>query len=401
VTQKCLSVLVTDGQERAALAVVRSLGRAGHQVSVCSPSGRSLAGASRYCAADIQVPDSLEAPGAFVAAVGRVLQARRIDMLIPISEAALLALLPERAKLPGVCLPFASSEQFRRISDKEAVLQMAGSLGIATPSQRTLAHPDDRARLRASVLPFPLVVKSARSVSGGAHARIKSGATHVADQAALDTVLDSYRPESYPLLLQQRIDGSGIGIFLLMWDREVLATFAHRRIREKPPSGGVSVYSESISVAPNLVHRSIRLLQEFEWRGVAMVEYKLDRTDGTPYLMEVNGRFWGSLQLAIDAGVDFPALLVAAALGRRVKPVLDYRVGVRSRWWWGDVDHLVARLRRSDGQLALASETPSRWQAVAEFLKLWRPGDRNEVFRVRDPLPFVRETIGWFFGRGL
>ena len=69
----------------------------------------------------------------------------------------------------------------------------------------------------------------------------------------------------------------------------------------------MSVYRESVAADPDLVRRSRALLDAFGWCGVAMVEYKLDERTGTPYLMEVNGRFWGSLQLAIDAGVDFPS----------------------------------------------------------------------------------------------
>jgi len=395
------SVLVTDGQERSALAVVRSLGKAGCRVFVCSPTGRSLAGASRYCVADIKVPDALRASGPFVAAVEGIVIERKIDVLIPISEGSLLSLLPEQHRLNGACVPFAASERFRRICDKETVLEAAARLGIATPRQRIVASPADRAQLDREPIRFPLVVKPARSLSDGNGARIKASVTHVADRAALDAALASYHPESYPLLLQQRIDGPGVGVFLLLWQGEVLATFAHRRIREKPPGGGVSVYCESVRQSAEVVERSVKLLQEFGWQGVAMVEYKLDQHDGTPYLMEVNGRFWGSLQLAIDAGVDFPALLVAAALGRRVEPVVDYRLGVRSRWWWGDVDHLATRLRHSDAQLALSGDTPSRWRAVADFLKFWRAGDRNDVFRLSDPLPFARETLNWLLGRGL
>jgi predicted ATP-grasp superfamily ATP-dependent carboligase len=395
------SVLVTDGQERTALAVVRSLGRAGYRVFVCSPTGRSLAGASRFCVADIRVPDALQAPRPFVEAVERVVHDRRIDILIPISEGSLLALLPEQRRFGETLIPFVSSEQFRRICDRDTVLRAAARLGIATPPQRIITRASDRALLNGDPLRFPLVVKPARSVSDGTGPRVKGVAMHVAERSALTVALDAYRPESYPLLLQHRIEGPGVGVFLLMWDGKVLATFAHRRIREKPPGGGVSVYCESIRQAPDVVQRSVRLLQEFGWQGVAMVEYKIDRNDGTPYLMEVNGRFWGSLQLAIDAGVDFPALLVAAARGRPVEPVVDYRVGVRSRWWWGDVDHLVGRLRHSDAQLAMGAGAPSRWGAIADFLKIWRPGDHSEVFRLSDPLPFARETVNWFLGRSV
>jgi hypothetical protein len=130
-----------------------------------------------------------------------------------------------------------------------------------------------------------------------------------------------------------------------------------------------------------------------------MVEYKVDAGSGVPYLMEVNARFWGSLQLAVDAGVDFPRLLLAAAAGDHPASINQYRVGVRNRWWWGEVDHLLARLRRSDEDLALPAGAPSRWQAVVDFLMPWRPGDHNEVLKLGDPLPFLRETTNWFRGR--
>jgi predicted ATP-grasp superfamily ATP-dependent carboligase len=178
-----------------------------------------------------------------------------------------------------------------------------------------------------------------------------------------------------------------------------MAVFSHQRLREKPPAGGVSVYSESVEPDPALVERSEALLRHFDWQGVAMVEYKIDRATRTPYLMEVNGRFWGSLQLAIESGVDFPALLVALACGEHPAPVRDYRVGVRNRWWWGDVDHLITRLRRSAAFLALPPDAPSRWDTVRSFLSTTISPARNEVWRRDDPRPFVRETVNWLRGR--
>jgi predicted ATP-grasp superfamily ATP-dependent carboligase len=168
---------------------------------------------------------------------------------------------------------------------------------------------------------------------------------------------------------------------------------------EKPPSGGVSVYAESVAPDEALQRQSEALLDQLGWNGVAMVEYKRDAATGTPYLMEINGRFWGSLQLAIDAGVDFPNLLLAAELGQAVEPVLDYRIGVRWRWWWGSVDHLLARLRRSDAALALPRGELTRWRAVAALLPPWRPGDQCETFRRDDSRPFLRETLDWILRR--
>jgi predicted ATP-grasp superfamily ATP-dependent carboligase len=184
-------------------------------------------------------------------------------------------------------------------------------------------------------------------------------------------------------------------MFLLLWDGKVVAAFAHRRIREKPPSGGVSVLRESVAIDRVLLQRSIDLMNVFSWQGAGMVEYKIDAATGQPYLMEINGRFWGSLQLAIDAGVDFPRLLVALATGERPDPVLSYRTGVRSRWLMGDLDQLLVRLRRSARELSLPPDVGGRGKALVEFVSAFGPRNRGEVFRLDDPMPGVREAIDW------
>src|SRR4029079_15812587 len=95
-------------------------------------------------------------------------------------------------------------------------------------------------------------------------------------------------------------------------------------------------------------------------------------------------------------GVDFPTLLLAAASGHPRPPVLTWKLGVPSRWWWGDVDQLLSGLRHSAAELTLPPGEPGRLGALARFLVLWRPGDRNEVLRLTDPGPFLRETADWF-----
>ena len=387
-------MLVTDGEQRVALAVVRSLGRAGHQPIVCAGSLRSLAGASRYVEYQAVVPSALEAPERFVEAVRQVVRERQAEFVLPLTEAAMLALLPVRATL-GATIPAPEAESFRRISDKGILFEVAREVGIAVPEQRRVASADSADWEAVTALGYPLVLKPARSVAGG----LKLSVRHAADEGELRAVRSALPPEAYPLLAQRRVVGPGVGIFLLVWDGETRAVFSHRRIREKPPAGGVSVYRESIAADPSLVTRSRAMLDRFDWRGVAMIEYKLDAQTGTPYLMEINGRFWGSLQLAVDAGVDFPALLIALAGGERPAPVTRYRTGVRSRWWWGDVDHLLARLLHTDRELDLPPGTPGRMRAVLDFLALWRPGDRGEVFRWSDPGPAWRETLNWFRGQ--
>ncbi len=390
------AVVVTDADQRAALAVVRSLGRAGHRVIVGGPRRRSLAGASRYCSARITLPDPLDEPAEFATEVIAAVAREAVTALVPISESSLLAILPRRAELGNCLLPFADLATFQRVSDKAEVLRVAAEHGIAIPAQTILEASG--AELLLEIPPFPLVIKPARSVTTTDGKSRKHGVVHVADRRALDHALALMEPSAYPLILQQRIVGPGVGIFLLMWDGKVRGLFAHRRLREKPPSGGVSVYRESIAADAALADRSRKLLASLNWQGVAMVEYKIDDATGTPYLMEINGRFWGSLQLAIDAGVDFPRLLLEVASDGGPATIPEWKVGVRSRWWWGEVDHLLALFRRSRAALALPPGHPGRWESLVEFLTP-RSANKNETLQFDDPMPFVIETMEWFRGR--
>lgn len=373
---------------------MRSLGHAGHIVFVCSGRGSSIAGASRYVSEEYIVADALSDPDGYLSDIAAIVSAQKIDVLIPMTEASLLTLLPARDRLDGVLIPFANTETFRHISDKSAVLDAALKVGIAIPAQHTLRSADEVRAFDPAETSFPVVVKPARSIAGNAGERLKLNVQHAASADELLHILDATDPRAYPLLIQQRIVGPGVGVFLLIWDGECVASFSHRRIREKPPSGGVSVYRESLAMDDVLLDRSLALLREFDWRGVAMIEYKVDEATGVPYLMEINGRFWGSLQLAIDAGVDFPLLLIDAAEGRNPAPVTTYETGVRLKWLWGEVDHLIARMRSSNEKLALPDGAPSRLAAVHDFFRR-SPGDRNEVLRWDDPKPFVRESIDW------
>jgi predicted ATP-grasp superfamily ATP-dependent carboligase len=319
-------------------------------------------------------------------------------MLLPITEPSLIAILPARDRL-DVDIPFPELELFLAISDKRLLLEVAAEEGIATPQQWIISRPEAVREIMGRPFPFPLVIKPSRSVGGSAGTTgtlINLPVAHAADSDELLARMATLPEAAYPVLLQQRVIGPGIGVFLLLWDGELLASFAHRRLREKPPAGGVSVYSESVPLDPGLLERSRALLERFDWNGPAMIEYKVDAATQTPYLMEVNGRFWGSLQLAIDAGVDFPALLLAAASGEPSQPVLEHRTGVRLRWLWGDVDHLLIRLRHSPAALSLPPGSPGRWNVIKEFLRFRMAGERNEVFRFEDPGPFIRETVDWF-----
>ncbi len=229
-------ILVLDGEQRAALAVVRSLGRHGCTVRVASTRRRSLAGASRYATGNHEVPSPLLEPEAYRRAVDHLAAELNVDLVMPITEASWLALLesPDGGRSPP--LPMTDLARFRRASNKEEVLTLASRLGLSVPEQWTILSPTGI----ESLIPrdaFPVVIKPARSIGGPRDRRGIAGGLCANSRGAFKQDC-RVGEELGPYLIQRRIEGPGIGVFALRWNGRVLATFAHQRVeKSRPPEG--------------------------------------------------------------------------------------------------------------------------------------------------------------------
>lgn len=389
-----MRVLVTDGDNRAALAVTRSLGRAGHHVIVGERRAPSLAQLSRYCRLRLVYPDPARDEAGFFERIADCVRRERVDALIPISDIATAVVSCHRTELGSLCrVPIASADAIDRAANKADLLRTAMTLGLPVPKSQFIERPDQP--FDRSEMSYPAVVKPYRSRVRTPGGWRSCSVGYARSEDELQSELRRRPQHEFPLILQERIVGPGVGMFVCYDRGEPIAVFSHRRLREKPPSGGVSVLSESVPVCPNARAYSDALLRELGWQGVAMVEFKRDERDGLPKLMEVNGRFWGSLQLAVDAGVDFPNILLGALEGRRPAPA-QYRIGVKNRWFWGDVDALLLRLRAKSNRRALVDG--HRGRAVLEFLSLWGPDLYYENPKLYDLRPWFYETARWFKG---
>jgi len=380
-----VSVLVTPGSLRSALAVTRSLGRRGVEVTVADEDGRSLAGVSRYCRASVRVPAAARSSEAFVNAIRQEVGQSEHSVVIPADDITLSLIAQARSQFEGLAaLPFPDFETVQTAHDKGALMTLAAEKGIPVPKTVVVRGPADvENAIRHVGLPAVVKARVSRVLVDGQWRA--GGAVHyVRTRAELDAAIRAVQELTPGPLVQEHISGDGRGIFVLMNRGRLRAAFAHRRLREKPPSGGVSVLSESVGLDPQLLDHAERILEALKWHGVAMVEFKQDARDGVSKLLEINGRFWGSLQLAVDSGVDFPYLLYRLAIDGDVDPVFTYRVGVRLRWWLGDLDWLFLKLREKGG-------LAQRLGAIPAFLRPVGATASAEIYRRDDPAPAIRE----------
>jgi len=385
-----VSVFATDGEQRSTLALTRALGRAGIPVTVGSALADGLARRSRFCKGDVRYPSPSAQGNAFQASVLKEMQNGQYRVLIPMADITLILVAQMRDALERfVRVPIATEEQINQVQDKRQVLFAAQKIGIGVPATFML-HANEDLNAVAGRLRYPVILKPRLSWLQRSSEWVSGQVQYAHDPEDLKKkYLQSHSLIPNPLV-QERIDGEGRGVFLLVWNGALKAAFCHRRLREKPPWGGVSVYRESIPFDSEIVDKSYQLLQTFGWQGPAMVEFKADKHDGQLKLMEVNGRFWGSLQLALDAGMNFPLLYYRLAIGEGLPSQFDYKVGVRSRWLLGDLDQLLIRWTHPNGENGSTRYQASRLRAFLDFMKFYEPNLYYEVLRFEDPAP------GWY-----
>jgi len=79
------------------------------------------------------------------------------------------------------------------------------------------------------------------------------------------------------------------------------------------------------------------------------------------------------------------------ATGQPPEVERPYTLGMKNRWLCGDIDHLLLRLFRSERSLHLPPGAPSKWRALADFLKFAQPGLHYDVDTRDDLRPSLYE----------
>jgi hypothetical protein len=221
------------------------------------------------------------------------------DMVIPVGATSVLTVAAECPAL--AVLP--PREQLEVSYDKRRTVELASKLEVPVPQTWLVRRAEESTNLPVS---FPCVVKASREGTGCK--TVSYCSNHAELSSATAQLLAILRGQA-EVLIQEFVNGVGFGFFALMRHGAPLRVFMHQRIREYPPSGGRSTAARAY-YSPRLKDLGVRLLSALKWHGVAMVEFKYSESRADFVLMEINGKFWGSLELGLSAGVNFGADLI-------------------------------------------------------------------------------------------
>jgi predicted ATP-grasp superfamily ATP-dependent carboligase len=377
------------------LTVMRELGWHGVPVhAVGKPE--AIGGHSRYCASFTPRPQGPIAdwlPG-LIARTAAV-------TLFAIGETDLVALAGLPEVIGGCRLLVPRARPLRTVLDKRETLAIAAALGMDTPQSWQPQAGEDFAA-RAAALTYPAVAKWADPADTaallGQHGLDFVKAEFLRTPEEVAALLARYAPLGRWPLIQSYCPGIGLGQMLHMADGTATLTFQHRRLHEWPPEGGVSTWcaAEPRDRHTAQMARSEALLRAIGWDGPAMVEYRHDPATGRYWLMEVNGRFWGSLPLAWQCGAHFAWEQYRRFVLDDTRPAPTPRDGLRARYMIPETRRLARILFRRGGIADPAFVARPLRDLASYVLAFLDPRTRYYVFNAGDIGPSLADLRGVF-----
>jgi len=335
-----VNILITDPNYKHSLGIVRALGRIGYYPYVLSFKKGSLCFHSKFCKGEMLVPDydNKDFERAFLNSLSKY----EIDLVIPVGASSFkkLVLLKELiGKISKMIAP--DIKTLNLALSKKETYKFAEKVGISYPFT---IYPSTYKEVKniSKELQYPVVIKGIYE-AGRSIIDYVNNSNELLNKYKKICSANGFKENKNLPMLQEYIKGGGYGFFALYQRGKCKRIFMHKRIREYPPSGGYSTCAESF-YDPQLKEYGMRLLDALKWHGVAMVEFKKDERDGEYKLMEINPKFWGSLDLALAAGVNFPYYLCEMAMGKELNYSEEYNRNIRFHWpFSGDVQHIIKK----------------------------------------------------------
>jgi predicted ATP-grasp superfamily ATP-dependent carboligase len=308
------------------------------------------------------VPAAWRGRNAFIEATELAVEAGRYEVVFGAGEAEVMALSLSRDVI-SAAIPLADHGSVVRALDKVALSEAATEVGIAVP--RLLPATDE-----AVASATGLTIVKARmhwTAEDGAPPRQDTNLVAAPDLARL---VEEMRAAGADVYLQEFIEGR-LMAFATVVDRDGQLVGRAQQHAERiwPPGAGASTRAETVSIDEELARRIASLLQRLGWFGLAELQFIVPPS-GVPHLIDLNGRFYGSLALSLRAGVNLPAACAAVATGRSFER-RDAIPGIRYQWFAGDTKRALVERR---GGL-LQDLAASSGYAVVSAHSIWAPGD--------------------------
>lgn len=369
------------------IGVVRSLGRAGYPVHACANSIHALGLHSQYARKSVVNPKEHEPR--FLDWLRSYIASEGIKLVVP-SETLYLAirseydtwspLIPDTVtkEIAYRCLSkcdiaeffaAATDESLRHFLPRSIVVSRQGSI--------------PRDELRSLALPAVLKTDACWDTRPQKRGSVAQARTETDLLRLLECALETHER----CLIQEMVPGCKATVTVVVHRDQVLVDNMKYAAHENPHTGGITAL-RTIWWHAEMRADALRRLAALQWQGPAMVEYKWDAATGRFWFIELNSRYWATLNVDLLAGKDYPRHQLDAHFGH-VETNLG-PIPVARRFWCrdtfpSDAGYLMSLLR--DGKVPAARKLAALTEAVQLSLDprvksdLWFDGDRQLYWR--------------------
>jgi predicted ATP-grasp superfamily ATP-dependent carboligase len=329
-----LDVLLTDGEYKNTYAILRALKERKLRVGVLFNSLYSICIYSRFVdkrffiKANLLKNSSEEEFLKYRDEVLDILKKNKISVFMPVGIMSFRFASKYKKELKNYTNLTIVDEEFMVLAqDKEETFKFAEKIGIPIPKTYYIDSFNNTME-QFDQISYPCVIKKTNFFEGGVV--YCNNKDELANK--LNAILSAQKFNASNPIIQEYVTGPGTGFYGIFNKGECVNYFIHERIHEYPVTGGRSSFAKSI-YNDELKELGIKVLKELNWQGVAMVEFKKDEVNDTYKLMEINPKYWGSLELSYKAGINFPFLNYLIAMNKPLQsPQQAYRENVYFRW---------------------------------------------------------------------
>jgi protein-tyrosine-phosphatase/predicted ATP-grasp superfamily ATP-dependent carboligase len=371
---------------RSCLTIIRSLGRQKLEVHAGWVLPGDLLLKSKYVARVHDIHPFTPEDDSWKQKLLDLIVSENFDLVIPGNEQASAPLEKNRADFAQFPAVYLLNEKAYDIAfDKFKTIELARSLEINLPDELRVS---DLSRIDEIIarFKFPIVLKPCISFRLEDLSR-KHYVYKAYNQKELKTTL-RYLLKDGDVLVQENFIGTGVGVEFLADQGKLLYTFQHIRIHE-PLMGGGSSYRKSAPVHPELLDATARIVKALDYSGVGMTEFKYNFATDQWVFLEINGRFWGSLPLAINSGADFPYFLYQLKVENKQEFPQPYNTDLYCRNTLRDFIWIIDNITADKSDRS--KNTLPNWRVAKEIFNILLLKEKNDTRAIDDLSPGITE----------
>lgn len=323
------TILVTDANRKNSLAIVRSLSKKGHNVYCAGNQKINKCFLSKHCKKKFVYHNPNENKNMFINDLLNIIKNYDIDILLPVSVDTTVAISYFKKRFEKhTIIPISDYDILIKAHNKESMLKIAEECHVSIPKTCCPSSQEELIEI-ADTMQYPVVIKPRKS-SASRGVQYAQSKKELIKKYSLSNKKNETFDFTHPLI-QEYIPGEIHDVCLLCDNGKTIAGLTQRRIWTYPVNGGGGVINQTTQ-EPELMRLATVLTKELKWNGVTQVEFKIDSRNNMPKLMEVNPKFWGTLELSIAAGISFPDLLCKLALKEEMKELFEYQKNLNFIW---------------------------------------------------------------------